>query len=120
MSGNPWEKLYGDVDGDAKDVETVVEEQEKEAALTKTQRKQRARDARRSKVTLDFSHHPELEDLVRELAEIEKTGVSSAALWLLAEGLHVYLEGKRPRKEISRSLKYSYDLQPHLEGLDDL
>jgi hypothetical protein len=119
MSG--WDDLYG-ADGEAEaggDVAAIVEEQRKTADLTRSQRKQRARDARRSKVSLDFSAAPEIEDLLREVCELEGTGISSTAMYLLALGLRAYQEGARPRKQPARSLKFSWDCVIEIEGLGD-
>jgi hypothetical protein len=115
---NGWEDLYGDVGGGKDDVQSVVQEQEQEADLTPAQRRQRARDAKRVKRTVEFTWYPELLELVERVMEIESSGISTTVLWLLAEGLRVYQEGKRPRKEIADSLKFSYDLVPNVEELE--
>ncbi len=118
MSGG-WDELYGDVEGGAGDVQAVVEEQEAQAELSPAQRRQRVRDARRQKVTIDFKSCPDLEDYVRQICDLENTGISTMVMWLLKFGLSAYQEGARPTKEVARSLKFSYDCEVFTEGLDD-
>ena len=86
-------------------------QKEETAALPTWQRNQKRRDARRVKITVDCTEHPDLEQALRNLAERENTGVSSMALWVLKLGLErVQREGLQPRKRESRSLKHAYDV----------
>jgi len=86
-------------------------QKEETAALPTWQRNQKRRDARRVRLTVDFSDHPELEAAVRALAEREDTGVSSMAVWLISLGLErVQREGLQPRKRESKSLKHAFDV----------
>lgn len=79
-------------------------------SLTPQQRKQRAYDAARRKVTLDFARANGLEAALRQAAEAENCGLSSYTLWLIKIGLErAQSENLTPDKQIARSLKYGYE-----------
>ncbi len=85
-------------------------ERAEERKLTPQQCKQRAYDAARRKVTLDFARANGLEAAVRQAAEREGCGLSSYTLWLIRLGLErAQRENLTPEKQIARSLKYSYE-----------
>ncbi|HQE99751.1 MAG TPA: hypothetical protein PLG06_08490 [Anaerolineae bacterium] len=100
--------------GVSADVATILGHEDRKQAqadLPKWKRNQMKRDARRLKVTVDFTGYEQLQAQLYALAEREHTGVSTMALWLLALGLErVRREGLTPRKRQARSLQHSYDV----------
>jgi len=74
-----------------------------------SQRKQAARDRERVKATIDFTGDEWLWDEIRTIATAEDAGISSVVCWLLAMGLEARAAGREPKKELSRSLKHSFE-----------
>ena len=94
-------------DVEPSEVDRIVEEDQKLRerraklrAMKPWQRRKAERDARRVRVSLRL---PEpLLDLVQEISQQEITSPSSAAEWLIAEGVRLWNSGKAPAPQVTR------------------
>ncbi len=114
MTANPLTGISADVAA----VLGHEDRKQEQAEMPKWKRNQVRRDAKRSKVTIDFTGYEQLQERVYELADREHTGLSSMVMWLLWLGLErVLREGLTPKKRMARSLQHSYDVV--IEGVGD-
>ena len=105
MSGNPLRDLDPAVLASLSDADHRDEARKR----TSTQRKQAARDRERVKATIDFTGEEWLWEDIRAIAAAEDAGISSVVCWLLAMGLEARAAGREPKKDLSRSLRYSFE-----------
>lgn len=92
-------------------VSSILGDGEKRQAartMTTSQKKQAARDQARNKLTVDIPEWLEAE--IRAAVLTEDCGPSGFVAFLICEGMRAYRQGKRPRKEAARSLKYLYEV----------
>lgn len=114
MSGNPLTGISADVAA----VLGHEERKQEQADLPRWKRNQAKRDAKRVKVTVDFTGYEQLQKRIYALADREHTGLSSMVIWLLWLGLErVAREGLTPKKRLARSLQHAYDVV--IEGVGD-
>jgi hypothetical protein len=96
------------------------ERRQRERRQTPAQRRQAARDAKRTRITLELD--PRIVQLLREVAEVEGTSPAGAANLLLREGLRRYVEGGlefHKHRRPSRSPRYEWVVELSLDGLTE-
>lgn len=100
MSG--WDDL-------APDVQAVIDDSKNRRGdrhLTPVERREKARQASRVRVTYDVPDWLKAE--MQNLARDEMCSASSLGAWFLAKGIKAYREGERPSKTYSDSPRFEF------------